>query len=123
MRYQLNTQALAHFIRTKRAGWPLRKVAQAIGDISPATLSRVENEKAPDLLVFLHLCNWLAVPPEQFLEGVVEDQHAAVPPTADEPLPTITYLLRSDPQLDPTTANVLATVIEATYQALRLPPV
>jgi hypothetical protein len=52
MRYQLNTQALAHFVRTKRAGRPLREVAQEIGDISPATLSRVENEKAPDLLVF-----------------------------------------------------------------------
>jgi len=119
MRYQLNTQALAHFVRTKRARRPLREIAQEIGDISPATLSRVENEKAPDLLVFIHLCNWLAVAPGQFLV----DQHAAVPPTADEPLTTITYLLRSDPRLDPTTANVLATMVEATYQALRLPTI
>lgn len=119
MRYQLNTQALAHLVRTKRAGRPLREVAQEIGDISPATLSRVENEKAPDLLVFLHLCHWLAVAPGQFLE----DQHAVAPPTADGPLSTITYLLRSDPRLDPTTANVLATMVEATYQALRLPTV
>lgn len=105
MPYQLNTQALAHCVRTKRAGRGLREVAQEIGAVSPATLSRVENEKAPDLLVFLHLCNWLAV----------------APVLPSEPLTTITYLLRSDPHLDSATANVLATLVAAIYQALRLP--
>ena len=118
MQYQLNTQVLAHLVRTKRAGRGLREVAQEIGDISPATLSRVEHEKAPDLLVFLHLCNWLAIAPGQLLE----DQHARAAVPSAEPLTTITFLLRSDPRLDPTTANVLATMVEATYQALRLPP-
>lgn len=117
MDYHLNTQALAHCVRTKRAGRGLREVAQEIGAISPATLSRVENEKAPDLLVFLHLCNWLAMAPGLFLD----DQHRVAPLSPGEPLPTITYLLRSDPHLDPVTANVLATMVEATYQALRLP--
>ena len=113
MKHQLDATALAALVRTKRAGRGLREVAEEIGDISPATLSRVENEKAPDMTTFLRLCNWLQVPPAQLLAD--QNNLPASPP--DRPQ-QIALLLRSDRQLDPATANALASLVEAAYAKL-----
>lgn len=113
MKHQLDAAALATLVRTKRAGRGLREVAEEIGEISPATLSRVENEKAPDMTTFLRLCNWLQVPPAQLLA----DQNGAASMAPDRPQ-QIALLLRSDRQLDPATANALASLIEGAYAKL-----
>lgn len=70
MNYQLDTATLALRVRAKRAGRPLRELVKEIGNISPATLSRVERERAPDLATFLLLCNWLELPPWQVLRDL-----------------------------------------------------
>jgi transcriptional regulator with XRE-family HTH domain len=114
MRYQLDAEALATLVRTKRAGRGLREVADEIGDVSPSTLSRVENEKAPDMTTFLRICDWLQVPPAQLLR---DQEIPAATATADTS-ERIALLLRSDNQLDPATANALAAIIKATYQTL-----
>jgi hypothetical protein len=80
MLYQLDITTLAARVRAKRAGRPLRALVKEIGNISPATLSRVEREKAPDLPVFLLLCNWLELPPWQ----VLRDLHHVEPELAHE---------------------------------------
>jgi transcriptional regulator with XRE-family HTH domain len=49
-------------IRQKRGGMGIRAAAEKIG-ISPATLSRVEAGKQPDLKSFRLICKWLNIDP------------------------------------------------------------
>jgi transcriptional regulator with XRE-family HTH domain len=46
--------------------------------VSPATLSRVENGKVPDLETFSKICQWLGEDPAEFL-GIKPAQASAVP--------------------------------------------
>lgn len=117
MKHELDVSTLATLVRSKRAGRGLREVADEIGEVSPSTLSRVENEKAPDMSTFLRLCDWLQVPPAQLLLDR-EGPAAALPDTSEQ----IELLLRSDSKLDPSTANTLAAIIKATYQTLPKQP-
>ena len=48
----------AQRIQEKRAGKGIREAAKEAG-VSPATLSRVENGKVPDLDTFGKVCRWL----------------------------------------------------------------
>lgn len=58
--------ALAERIQQRRAGRGIRETAKEVG-ISPATLSRVENGKVPDLDTFSKICAWLGDDPAVFL--------------------------------------------------------
>jgi transcriptional regulator with XRE-family HTH domain len=110
MAYQVNIEKMAALLRSKRADRGLREVADEIGDVSPSTLSRIENEKIPDLTTFLHLCNWLDIAPAELF--VQENESIVQPPDTSE---SIALLLRADKRLDPTAANTLATLIKAAY--------
>lgn len=114
MAYQLDTDRLAVLVRTKRAGRGLRELAEEIGEVSPSTLSRLENGKTPDMTVFLRVCNWLQISPAE----LILDDSTSVEPSHDNTADQIDVLLRSDKTLDPSTANTLATIIKATYQNL-----
>ena len=59
-------EALAGRIQQHRAGRGIREAAKEIG-VSPATLSRVENCKVPDLETFSKICAWLGDDPALFL--------------------------------------------------------
>lgn len=61
-------------IVAKRAGRGVRAAAVEV-DISPATLSRVENGHMPDLVTFAKICKWLGVDPREFL-GMESDAPA-----------------------------------------------
>jgi transcriptional regulator with XRE-family HTH domain len=63
---RLNMAELAERIRQRRAGKGIREAAKEIG-VSPATLSRVENEKIPDLETFGRICEWLGDDPSTYL--------------------------------------------------------
>ncbi len=67
MNYQLDVVALASLVSAKRAGRSRSEVAAEIGAVSCQGLARVEHQQLPSLPVLLHLCNWLEVPPQQFL--------------------------------------------------------
>jgi transcriptional regulator with XRE-family HTH domain len=118
MNYQLDIAALAAKIRAKRAGRPLRALAKEVGNISPATLSRVEREAAPDLPTLLLLCNWLELPPAD----VLRDLHHVAPPcpaphaTATE-LTNIELFLGLTPTLAFTTPS--PSEMEAAFFVLR----
>lgn len=58
--------AFARRIQQKRAGTGVREASKQIG-ISPATLSRVENKKIPDLETFGRICKWLGDDPSVYL--------------------------------------------------------
>src|SRR5437016_4461508 len=63
---QLDTEKLAAAVRAKRSDEGLRSTAERIGNISAATLSRIEQGKVPDVETFLRLCHWLGRPPSDF---------------------------------------------------------
>jgi transcriptional regulator with XRE-family HTH domain len=54
----------------------VREAAREVG-VSPATLSRVENGKLPDLETFGKICRWLGENPSQFL-GLPSNDAGAV---------------------------------------------
>jgi transcriptional regulator with XRE-family HTH domain len=58
--------ALAERIKHLRLGRGIREVANEVG-ISPATLSRIENGKIPDLDTFGKICSWLGDDPALYL--------------------------------------------------------
>lgn len=105
---------LAAMVRAKRGGMGLRQAAQAIRDVSPSTLSRVENGKLPDMDTFLRLCDWLEVKPSRFFRDTSETEE----PEMDN-VERIEAHLRADKELDPATAEALATMIRAAYKAVR----
>ena len=110
----LDTKKLATMVRTKRAGRGLREAAVEAGDISPSTLSRVENGKAPDMETFLLLCDWLRVSPNEFFKNTVEPEKDQASDTSE----AIAIHLRADKTLDPATANALASLVKAAYRDL-----
>jgi transcriptional regulator with XRE-family HTH domain len=57
---------LARRIQERRAGKGIREAAKEVG-VSPATLSRVENGKVPDLDTFGKVCRWLDEDPALYL--------------------------------------------------------
>ncbi|WP_081974451.1 helix-turn-helix domain-containing protein [Sphingomonas taxi] len=62
----LPIEELGRLIARKRGGRGIRAAA-AEADVSPATLSRVENGNLPDLGTFAKICRWLEVDPAKFL--------------------------------------------------------
>jgi transcriptional regulator with XRE-family HTH domain len=70
---------LAERIQEKRAGKGVREAASEVG-VSPATLSRIENGKIPDLETFGKVCRWLGEDPAIYLG--LTPQSAAATPTA-----------------------------------------
>jgi len=108
MRSHLNVEKLAAALKARRGERGLRVVAKEIGDISPGTLSRIENGKAPDLDVFLKLCDWLGVKPDELIEAEAETDG---PDTAE----TVEMLLIKDKNLDPVMVEALIGMVRAAY--------
>jgi transcriptional regulator with XRE-family HTH domain len=119
MTSQLAMEKLAALLRAKRGKKGLRETAKEIGDISPSTLSRVEQGKVPDLDTFTKLCNWLNVAPENFFDSDIDNKVDAppIPPGATTP-EIIEVHLRADKELDPETAEALAEMVRAAYNAV-----
>lgn len=107
----LDTERLASLVKTKRGSRGLRDTAKEIGNVSPSTISRVENGKTPDMETFLALCDWLEVPPAELIKNTEEEE------TLDTP-DAISIQLRADKNLDPAIANALASLVKAAYKDL-----
>lgn len=60
---QLRQDIILKRCATNRLG--MRVCADEIG-ISPATLSRIERGKLPDILTFAKLCKWLCANPNKY---------------------------------------------------------
>ena len=91
---------LATMVRIRRGVLGLRETAKEIGNISPSTLSRVENAKMPDMETFLLLCDWLQVQPDVLIKNTEDAGKSSVLDTPD----AITIQLQSDKNLDPAIA-------------------
>lgn len=110
----VDIEQLSAMVRAKRGDDGLRQTAQEIGNISPSTLSRVENGKLPDMDTFLRLCDWLEVDPGRFLRSTGTNEEPQM-----ETAEIVEAHLRADKELDPDTAEALATMIKAAYKAVR----
>jgi len=107
----LDTKRLANLVRSKRGSRGLRETALIIGNVSPSTISRVENGKIPDMDTFLALCDWLGVPPAQLIKNTEGEEALDTPEV-------ISIQLRADKNLDPAIANALASLVKAAYKDL-----
>ncbi len=95
---------LGAMLRDRRGGKGIREVAQQIG-ISPATLTRVESGRLPDIATFQKICSWLKVNPAEIL-----DISTASNPTSNETLVAAVHL-RADQTLPEDAAADLAQLI------------
>jgi transcriptional regulator with XRE-family HTH domain len=108
MNSELNTSLLAGMLKAKRGSTGLRNTAAEIGDISSATLSRIEQGKLPDVETFIKICKWLEVTTETFIISNNEQKDVS---SKDK----ILAHLRADRELDQDTMRMLTQVIDLAY--------
>lgn len=102
----IDTRKLSDMIRSKREGKGLREVAKEIGDVSPSTLSRIEQGNLPDIETYVKLCRWLEVSTEFFTENAESSSEKK-----------IVAHLRADKALSKETSEALIKMIKLAYQA------
>lgn len=118
MNFTLNSQKLATMIRNQRATRTLREVSDELGDVSFSTLHRLEAGKWPDMSVFLSVCRWLKVSPEQFFSPA-DGSTDTTRPVASQG--QIIDLIQTDATLKPVVATVLTACVRAAYQTNQQP--
>lgn len=110
MESTLNTDLLAGMLKNKRAGKGLRTVAEEIGGISFATLSRIEQGKIPDVDTFIRVCKWMDVTTDTFIVGGSNEIKAIS--SKDQ----VVAHLRAERELSKETVNMLIQVIDMAYK-------
>ena len=113
MQSTLNSEKLASAIKSKRGKRGLREAAEEIGNISAATLSRIEQGKLPDIETFIRICKWLKVPTDAFISG--KKSSLSELPEKDR----IAYQLRSSKELDNDTVTALISMLDMAYLKLK----
>jgi len=102
---------LGALLRDRRGGRGIREVAEEIG-ISPATLTRIEAGRLPDLLTFRKISEWLQINPADLL-GI-----PAEPTSANEASLTAAVHLRAEQALPHDAAKDLAELIVYAHKEL-----
>ena len=108
MATSLNNDLLAGMLKAKRGRKGLREVSAEIGNVSPATISRIEQGKVPDVDTFIRICKWLEAPTDTFIIGEVTSE----PKSNKE---HIVAHLRAERELDPSTVEMLLSMITMAY--------
>ena len=118
----INVAELGEYIKRKRQDdkLSLRQAAEAT-NVSPATLSRIENGRGmPDSGTLARLANWLGIPLDRLMKGSlmngVEKANEPIIYYPSESTPDIIEAhLRADPNLKPETAKALAELFRVAY--------
>jgi transcriptional regulator with XRE-family HTH domain len=113
MQSTLNTDLLSSTIKSKRGKMGLRDTALEIGEISAATLSRVEQGNLPDVDTFIRICTWLEMPTDTFVSGKQFDQSGL---TEKDKL---VYQLRSSQELDSDTISAMVAMVNMAFTKLK----
>lgn len=109
MAAQLDTDKLAHAIRSKRGSLALRTAAQEIEGVSFTTLSRLEQGHVPDVDTYVKVCKWLGASTDDFLNL---NSNMGV----ELPKDKVEALLRADPVLPRDVADALIKMVSLAYQ-------
>lgn len=100
---------LGKLLMERRGNEGIREFAKKLG-ISPATLSRIENGKLPDLETFSKICDKLQLDPAEILQVGKKGPTQATAPV----MPISAHVhFRADPQQSPSAAQDLAKLILA----------
>jgi len=110
MQSTLNTELLAGMLKNKRGDKGLRAVAEEIGGVSFATLSRIEQGKIPDVDTFIRICKWLDVTTDTFIVGSSKKKPVS---TKEQ----VVAHLRADRELSKGTVNMLIKMIDMAYNS------
>ena len=105
----LNSSLLAGMLKEKRGKRVLREISVEIGGVSPATLSRVEQGKVPDVDTFIKLCKWLETSSDTF----IIDHVSTEPKSSNKDF--IVAHLRAERELEPATIQMLLKMIDIAY--------
>lgn len=111
METKLNTDLLASAIKTKRGKKGLRDTATDIGNVSPATLSRIELGNLPDVETLIKICNWLGVSTDTFIMGASKKSAKSELSEKDK----IVFQLRSSKELDPDTISAMISMVDVAF--------
>ncbi|MDJ1485948.1 helix-turn-helix transcriptional regulator [Cytophagaceae bacterium YF14B1] len=112
--HEINTDMLSAMIKEKRGERSLRQIATEIGDVSIATLSRVEQGKIPDLDTFVKLCRWLEVSGDVFINNSKNSKQENEEQSVAE---KVAIQLRADRTLSKKTVDALIQMINLAYAA------
>ena len=110
MQSTLNTELLASMVRSKRADKGLRAIAEEIGNVSAATLSRIEQGKIPDVDTFISICKWLNTSTETFISINSKKKPISI---KDK----VVAHLRADRELSKENMNMLIHMIDLAYNS------
>jgi transcriptional regulator with XRE-family HTH domain len=105
---------LGALLRDRRGGRGIREVSKEIG-ISPATLTRVEAGRLPDLLTFRKISEWLKVNPAELLGLSTQDDRT---PAIVDFSPETAVHLKADQALPVGAAADLAELIVCAHKEL-----
>lgn len=108
MQSTLNNELLAGMLKSKRAKRGLREIAKEIGNISAATLSRIEQGKIPDVDTFVRICEWLNVSTDTF---IISEEKKNPLSNKDQ----VVAHLRADKELSKDTVDMLIKMINLAY--------
>lgn len=105
----LNVDLFASAIKSKRGTKGLRETASNIGNVSSATLSRIEQGNLPDVETFIKICKWLEVSTDNFVKG--KKAESSDLSEKDK----IVFQLRSSQELDAETINAMVAMINVAF--------
>lgn len=104
-------RALENTVAARSKTW--KQVSLETG-VSASTLARMAQGRRPDAASLAALSAWAGLNPSDF---VVAPYKAQQP----EPIAQISTLLRTDPHLDPESAEAVEAIVRAAYERLRKP--
>ncbi len=102
----MNPKTLGNLLQQRRGSMGIRAAAGEIG-ISPATLSRIENGRVPDLDTLRKVCRWLGVDPAEYL-GASETRQTSVS--------GLQVVFKKDRAISQNTSKALGRLIIAAYR-------
>ena len=113
MKSTLNSELLASMIKTKRGKKGLRDTADEMGNVSAATLSRVEQGKLPDVETFIKICKWLDVATDAFIVG----EKTSISKLSEKD--KIVYELRASRELDQDTIDTMVSMVNIAFTKIK----
>lgn len=112
----IRLEQLGIALKEKRGSRGIREVAKEI-NISPATLSRIETGKQPDLETFTKACRWLNINPSDVLNFADSQNNSS---NIDDSTPhSFSVQFRAEKTLSPETAKRLGEMIIAAQNMIK----